>query len=67
MRLSSLRWRDAFDAMTTDRGYNTVKSFEESAAELASLDDLFDRAITSVLQRLVTNGMLRKEEQDSNE
>jgi hypothetical protein len=53
--------------MTTDRGYNTVKSFEESAAELASLDDLFDRAITSVLQRLVTNGMLRKEEQDSNE
>ena len=53
---------DAFDAMTSDRGYNTVKSFEESAKELASLDHQFDTKVTSVLKELVTNGMLCKEE-----
>ncbi len=53
---------DAFDAMTSDRGYNKVKSFEESAEELDSLNHQFDTKVTSVLKELVTSGMLRKEE-----
>lgn len=58
---------DAFDAMTSDRGYNMVKSFEDSAAELASLEHQFDKKVTCVLRELVTSGALRKEEQNPNE
>jgi len=55
---------DAFDAMTTDRGYNTVKPFEESAKELAQLKNQFDKKVTSVLLDLVKSGTLCKEEQN---
>ena len=51
---------DVFDAMTTDRGYNTVKTFSEAAAELVSLPEEFDSRITQVLDRLVTNGALEE-------
>ena len=51
---------DVFDAMTTDRGYNTVKTFSEAAAELVSLPEEFDSRITQVLARLVTSGTLEE-------
>ena len=51
---------DVFDAMTTDRGYNTVKTFSEAAAELVSLPEEFDSRITQVLDRLVTSGTLEE-------
>ena len=49
---------DVFDAMTTDRGYNIIKTFQEAATELASLSQEFDRRITTVLQQLVASGAL---------
>lgn len=55
---------DVFDAMTSDRGYNDVKTHEEAAEELVRLDTQFDPRITSVLQQLVTEGTLNKEERD---
>jgi len=51
---------DAFDAMTTNRGYNVVKSFLEAAEELVSLPNQFDSRITSVLIHLVSNGALEE-------
>jgi HD-GYP domain-containing protein (c-di-GMP phosphodiesterase class II) len=53
---------DAFDAMTSDRGYNTVKSFEASAEELASLANQFDTKVTGALRELVDSGAFAKEE-----
>lgn len=47
---------DAFDAMTSDRGYNVVKSFRAAAQELASLSQEFDTRVTSVLTQLVSSG-----------
>ncbi len=44
---------DVFDAMTTDRGYNEVKSFRTAAEELVRLTDKFDRRITKALAQLV--------------
>lgn len=58
---------DVFDAMTSDRGYNEVKTVEEAAEELVRLDTQFDRRITSMLQRLVAEGTLNKEERDLHE
>ena len=58
---------DAFDAMTSDRGYNEVKSFEKAADELISLPDLFDGRVTEALKQLVQSGALKKEEKDTNE
>lgn len=55
---------DAFDAMTTDRGYNKVKTFGEAAAELVSMDDKFDAIVTGALSRLVENGALQTEDKD---
>lgn len=49
---------DVFDAMTTDRGYNTVKTFEDAAAELYELNDQFDRRVTSALIGLIETGAL---------
>ncbi len=51
---------DAFDAMTTSRGYNTVKSFADAARELHELPELFDRQVTSVLLRLIEEGKLQR-------
>ena len=49
---------DCFDAMTTNRGYNTVKGYPESAEELCSMPDKFDSRITDALRELVANGTL---------
>ena len=49
---------DVFDAMTTDRGYNLVKTYSDAAEELSSLPQEFDERITSVLKRLVSSGTL---------
>lgn len=47
---------DVFDAMTSDRGYNKVKTFEEAAQELCALDRIFDSRVTEVLLQLVRKG-----------
>lgn len=47
---------DAFDAMTTDRGYNRVKSFEDAASELHSLPEKYDQIVTEKLMELVRSG-----------
>jgi HD-GYP domain-containing protein (c-di-GMP phosphodiesterase class II) len=51
---------DAFDAMTSNRGYNIVKTFLEAAEELASLPHQYDTRITSVLMQLVSSGALEE-------
>ncbi len=51
---------DVFDAMTTVRGYNRVKSYAESAEALYSLDEQFDRRITLVLRELVRSGEIQR-------
>ena len=55
---------DAFDAMTTNRGYNRVKSFIEAAEELFGLPEQFDSKVTAALLELVKNGELRPTESD---
>lgn len=49
---------DCFDAMTTNRGYNRIKGYTESAEELCSMPDKFDSRITGALRELVENGTL---------
>ena len=49
---------DAFDAMTSDRGYNRVKTFEEAAVELQSLSEAYDPLVTATLVRLVREGRI---------
>ncbi|HML67259.1 MAG TPA: HD domain-containing protein [Clostridia bacterium] len=51
---------DVFDAMTSDRGYNVVKTYTQAAEELASLSHQFDSRITSVLMHLVSSGALEE-------
>ncbi len=51
---------DVFDAMTSNRGYNVVKTFLEAAEELVSLPHQFDTRITSVLMLLVSSGALEE-------
>ena len=51
---------DVFDAMTSDRGYNVVKTFLHAAEELISLPHQFDSRITSVLMHLVSSGALEE-------
>jgi len=58
---------DAFDAMTTDRGYNKVKTFERAAEELASLDEKFDSMVTKALCRLIERDALQTEEKETDE
>ena len=52
---------DVFDAMTTARGYNQVKGFEEAAAELVAAPDKFDGRIAGVLMELVNDGLIQNE------
>ena len=47
---------DSFDAITTNRGYNSVLDFRAAAEELASLAQSYDERITSVLLKLVDSG-----------
>jgi HD-GYP domain-containing protein (c-di-GMP phosphodiesterase class II) len=49
---------DCFDAMTTDRGYNRVKSYEEAARELAADTRRLDGRITALLVELVRDGKI---------
>lgn len=58
---------DVFDAMTSDRGYNKVKSFEEAAQELYDLDRIFDRRVTETLLRLVQAGEITVAEDEEDE
>ena len=51
---------DVFDAMTTNRGYNVVKTYLEAAEELVSLAQQFDSRITSVLMQLVLSNALEE-------
>lgn len=51
---------DVFDAMTSNRGYNVVKTFQEAAGELVSLSHQFDSRITGVLMHLVSSGALEE-------
>ena len=51
---------DVFDAMTTNRGYNVVKTFLEAAEELVSLPHQFDSRITTVLMQLVKSSALEE-------
>lgn len=44
---------DVFDAMTTDRGYNRVKTMTEASNELLTLPEAFDARITGALCELV--------------
>lgn len=58
---------DAFDAMTSDRGYNRVKTFEEAAAELQSLPQFYDATVTAALMALVKSGRIRSDEETDEE
>jgi HD-GYP domain-containing protein (c-di-GMP phosphodiesterase class II) len=58
---------DAFDAMTTDRGYNKVKTFEQAAEELVSLNEKFDSKVTETLLHLVESGAIQTEGKEANE
>lgn len=49
---------DCFDAMTTNRGYNRVKSYEEAARELAGDTGKLDGRITALLLELVCSGKI---------
>lgn len=49
---------DSFDAMTTYRGYNRTKSFEEAALELRSMSSQYDTRITDVLMQMVEERQL---------
>lgn len=51
---------DAFDAMTTNRGYNRVKTFEAAAEELRNLPQQYDQRICDKLLELVRNGTICK-------
>lgn len=51
---------DAFDAMTSNRGYNVVKTFLEAAEELVSLPHQYDTRITGALMQLVSSGALEE-------
>ena len=55
---------DAFDAMTTCRGYNQVKTFEQAADELCGLDAQYDRAVSETLRRLVIGGVVQEEKEE---
>ena len=49
---------DAFDAMTSNRGYNRVKSPLEAAEELVGLPNKFDPVSSKILLELVKSGNL---------
>lgn len=55
---------DAFDAMTSDRGYNRVKTFAEAAAELQAMPQRYDPLVTAALAQLVSTGGIRSDEED---
>lgn len=54
---------DCFDAMTSDRGYNRVMTFQEAAEELMSYPEKFDPVVTGKLHELVQSGGISRKEQ----
>ncbi len=53
---------DSFDAMTSDRGYNRVKSFEDAAAEIMKSASRYDPEVARLLWDMVQSGRIKKEE-----
>lgn len=51
---------DCFDAMTSERGYNKVMTFEDSAAELYDMKEKYDRTVTKELDALVRCGTIEE-------
>jgi HD-GYP domain-containing protein (c-di-GMP phosphodiesterase class II) len=51
---------DTFDAMTTKRPYNRLKTFEEAAEELVNLPKKYDIKVTSALKEMVDSGELQR-------
>lgn len=49
---------DAFDAMTTYRGYNRTMSFEDAALELRSMSAQYDTRITDALMQMIAEHQL---------
>lgn len=59
---------DSFDAMTSKRVYkDSAMSFEDAAAELCSLTNQYDPAVTAALKELVDSGELKKSGGGSND
>lgn len=54
---------DSFDAMTSDRGYNRVMTFEEAAAEIVEKDHLYDPLVARKLQEMVWSGCVKRMEE----
>ncbi len=50
---------DAFDAMTSDRGYNHVFTAEEAAKQLCALPQQYDFRVSSALQAMIQSGELK--------
>lgn len=55
---------DAFDAITSRRSYNEVRSMEDAAKELYELKEQYDPVVTETLLRLVQEGSIILEEDD---
>lgn len=51
---------DSFDAMTTKRPYNKLKTYKEAAEELVNLPNKYDIKVTSALKELVDSGELQQ-------
>jgi putative nucleotidyltransferase with HDIG domain len=47
---------DSFDAITTNRGYNSVRGFRAAAEELLSMPEAYDSRVTQMLLSLVDSG-----------
>lgn len=50
---------DVFDAMTTDRGYNKVRTYVEAADELTALPDQFDGEVARALEEMARDGTVK--------
>ena len=51
---------DSFDAMTSDRGYNTVMTHEEAVEEIMAKDHLYDPVVAGKLLQLVKSGKTKE-------
>lgn len=54
---------DSFDAMTSDRGYNRVMTFQEAAAEIVAQKEKYDPRVAVKLQAMVDNGCICRMEE----
>lgn len=58
---------DAFDAMTSNRGYNRVRTAMDAAKELCALPAQYDQRVTGVLMELVESGVIHTERSESSD